>query len=111
MNDAASAAPTYEQVIAAWNAQADKYNHWGELGEDEKIEWAVACAKATPPAVVEPPEPEPDGLEEFLYQLENSIERAESQDWCVLNLNVQQGENLLRLEAHHGIRANPRKER
>ena len=43
------------------------------------------------------PEPEPDGLEEFLSQLENNIERAESQDWCVLNLNVQQGENLLRL--------------
>ena len=44
-----------------------------------------------------PPEPEPDELEEFLYQLENSIERAESPDWCVLNLNVQQGENLLRM--------------
>ena len=40
MNDAASAAPTYDQVVAAWNAQADKYNQWDELGEDEKIEWA-----------------------------------------------------------------------
>ena len=46
MTDAASAAPTYQQVIAAWNAQADEYNQWSELGEDEKIEWAVACAKA-----------------------------------------------------------------
>ena len=54
MTDNTSAAPTYEQVIAAWNAQADKYNQWGELGEDEKIEWAVACVKATPPAVVVP---------------------------------------------------------
>ena len=44
-----------------------------------------------------PPEPEPDELEEFLCQLEYSIERAESPDWCVLNLNVQEGENLLRL--------------
>jgi len=54
MNDAASAAPTYQQVIAAWNAQADEHNQWSELGEDEKVEWAVACAKTTPPAVVEP---------------------------------------------------------
>ena len=52
MTNTASTAPTYQQVIAAWNAQADKYNQWGELGEDEKIEWAVACAKAVPPAVV-----------------------------------------------------------
>lgn len=44
-----------------------------------------------------PPEPEPDELDAFLYQLENNIERAESPDWCVLHLNVQQGENLLRL--------------
>lgn len=60
MNDAASAAPTYQQVIDAWNAQADEHNQWSELGEDEKVEWAVACAKTTPPAVVEPPELSPD---------------------------------------------------
>lgn len=60
MTDAASAAPTYQQVIAAWNAQADEYNQWSELGEDEKVEWAVACAKTTPPAVVDPPELSPD---------------------------------------------------
>ena len=54
MTDTASAAPTYQQVIASWNAQADEYNQWSELGEDEKIEWAVACAKAAPPAVVVP---------------------------------------------------------
>ncbi len=44
-----------------------------------------------------PQEPERDELEDFLYQLENNIERAESSDWCVLSLNVQQGENLLRM--------------
>jgi hypothetical protein len=44
MTDTTSAAPTYEQVIASWNAQADEYNQWGELGEDEKIEWALKCA-------------------------------------------------------------------
>ena len=47
MTDTASAAPTYQQVIASWNAQADEYNQWSELGEDEKIEWAVACATNT----------------------------------------------------------------
>lgn len=35
---------TYDQVVAAWNAQADKHNQWEELGEDEKIEWALKCA-------------------------------------------------------------------
>ena len=54
MTDTTSAAPTYQQVIAAWNAQADGHNQWSELGEDEKVEWAVVCAKTTPPAVVEP---------------------------------------------------------
>ena len=44
----------YQKVVAAWNAQADEHNQWGELGEDEKIEWAVACAKAAPPAAVDP---------------------------------------------------------
>ena len=38
-----------------------------------------------------------DELEGFLYLLQNNIERAESPDWCVLHLNVEQGENLLRL--------------
>lgn len=50
MTDTTSAAPTYEQVIASWNAQADEHNQWDALGEDEKIEWAVACAKAAPAA-------------------------------------------------------------
>lgn len=53
--DTESAAPTYQQVVASWNAQADEHNQWAELGEDEKIEWAMACAKSTPPAVVETP--------------------------------------------------------
>ena len=33
---------TYNEIKLAWNAQADKHNQWGELGEDEKVEWAVA---------------------------------------------------------------------
>ena len=37
---------TYERIIAAWNTQADEYNQWDCLGEDEKIEWAVRCAQA-----------------------------------------------------------------
>ena len=48
----AQVAPTYQQVVDAWNAQASETNQWDNLGEDEKIEWAVACAKAAPPAVV-----------------------------------------------------------
>ena len=35
---------TYQQVVAAWNAQADETNQWDALGEDEKIEWALKCA-------------------------------------------------------------------
>lgn len=35
---------TYDQVVAAWNAQADETNQWDELGEDEKIDWALKCA-------------------------------------------------------------------
>lgn len=54
MTDTASQAPTYEQVIASWNSQADEHNQWDALGEDEKIEWAVACAKAAPPTTGEP---------------------------------------------------------
>ena len=34
----------YQQVVAAWNAQADETNQWDSLGEDEKIEWALKCA-------------------------------------------------------------------
>lgn len=54
MTDTESAVPTYQQVAASWNAQADEHNQWAELGEDEKIEWAVACAKAAPPTTGEP---------------------------------------------------------
>ena len=52
--DTESAVPTYQQVVAAWNAQADEHNQWDALGEDEKIEWAMACAKAAPPTTGEP---------------------------------------------------------
>lgn len=34
----------YQQVMEAWNAQAGETNQWGNLGEDEKIEWALKCA-------------------------------------------------------------------
>ena len=54
MTDTASAAPTYQQIVASWNARADHGNQWDDLGEDEKIEWAVACAKAAPPTTGEP---------------------------------------------------------
>ena len=31
----------YDRIVNSWNIQADKYNQWSELGEDEKIEYAV----------------------------------------------------------------------
>ena len=43
-NTANSTTPTYQEIVASWNAQADEYNQWDDLGEDEKIEWAVKYA-------------------------------------------------------------------
>ena len=37
----------YDEIKAAWNAQAGKYNQWDELSEIEKIEWAVKYSVAT----------------------------------------------------------------
>ena len=28
-------------ITSAWNAQADEFNQWDELGEDEKVEFAA----------------------------------------------------------------------
>lgn len=36
----------YDEIKAAWNAQADEHNQWDDLGEDEKIEWAASIAAA-----------------------------------------------------------------
>lgn len=35
----------YEKIVAAWNAQADKFNQWSDLGEEEKLEWTVAVVR------------------------------------------------------------------
>ena len=55
----------YEEIKAAWNAQADEYNQWETLSEIEKIEWAVlnaaemAAAPQSPEsAPVQMPEPD-----------------------------------------------------
>ena len=40
----APALPSYREVVDKWNQQADAYNGWEELGEDEKIEWAMRVA-------------------------------------------------------------------
>ena len=32
---------TYEEIRHAWNAQAEDFNQWAELGLIEKIEWAA----------------------------------------------------------------------
>ena len=36
----------YKQIIEAWNAQADEYNQWDDLGEDEKVEFAARAGAA-----------------------------------------------------------------
>ena len=41
---------TQDELIDAWNKQADYMNTWQHLGEDEKLEWAIklereSCAK------------------------------------------------------------------
>lgn len=45
---------TYDEIKAAWNAQADDGNRWHSLSEAEKIEWAAihAAAKARGPAPI-----------------------------------------------------------
>ncbi len=45
---------TPEQAIHAWNAQADESNQWDELGEDEKLGWVIAQARAELIAELEP---------------------------------------------------------
>jgi hypothetical protein len=32
---------TQDEIIDAWNKQADYMNKWDRLGEDEKLEWAM----------------------------------------------------------------------
>jgi hypothetical protein len=32
----------YDDVVKAWNAQADEFNQWPDLGADEMVEFACA---------------------------------------------------------------------
>lgn len=45
---------TYDEIKAAWNAQADDGDRWHSLSEAEKIEWAAmhAAVKARAPAPI-----------------------------------------------------------
>ena len=36
----------YEEIRHAWNAQADEFNQWVELGLGEKVEWAARLGAA-----------------------------------------------------------------
>ena len=36
----------YEEIRHAWNAQADEFNQWVELGLGEKVEWAAGLGAA-----------------------------------------------------------------
>ena len=37
---------TYEEIRHAWNAQAEDFNQWVELGLIEKVEWAAMLGAA-----------------------------------------------------------------
>lgn len=45
---------TYEEIRFAWNAQAEDFNQWVELGLIEKVEWAarLGAEKARGPAPI-----------------------------------------------------------
>lgn len=34
-----------EKIVALWNAQADEFNYWENLDEEEKIEFTIKAAK------------------------------------------------------------------
>ena len=36
----------YDEIRLAWNAQADEFNQWVELGLGEKVEWAARLGAA-----------------------------------------------------------------
>ena len=44
----------YDEIRLAWNAQAEDFNQWAELGLIEKVEWAasIAAVKARGPAPI-----------------------------------------------------------
>lgn len=91
MTDTASPATTYPQVVAAWIAQADEHNQWDALGEDEKIEWAVACANAAPPTKREPMTPE---------QIKAMSRKHPAEDLCGWSYRM----GIADAEAHYGIK-------
>ena len=63
-----------EDLEAAWNAQADAFNSWDELGIDEIVFWAQrqALARWGRPAIEPVPvseRPEPEGVDELIQCL------------------------------------------
>jgi len=34
-----------DKIISAWNAQADEFNYWENLEEDEKLDFAFSCGR------------------------------------------------------------------
>ena len=85
------ALPTYQQVVDAWDAQASETNKWDNLGEDEKIEWAVACANAAPPTKREPMTPE---------QISAMSRKHPAEDLCGWSYRM----GIADAEAHYGIK-------
>jgi len=36
---------TYDQIVELWNSQADEWNKWAHLSEQEKVEFAYQCGR------------------------------------------------------------------
>ena len=81
---------TYDEIKAAWNAQADEHNQWDDLGEEEKIEWAASISAAKAPRVPLS-KSEVDGLLESAGYLYNGNTRADFTS------------GIRYAEIHHGI--------
>ena len=60
----------YDEIKAAWNAQADEHNQWDELSEIEKVEWAFACAACLSEAAAD-----------LLQSLQEIVAAADGSGW------------------------------
>jgi hypothetical protein len=61
---------TRDEIIAAWNAQADYMNTWQHLGEDEKLEWAMKLEREACARLIESRKTGADGLMEAVRDME-----------------------------------------
>lgn len=70
----------YEDVVDAWNKQADSANDWSALGDDEKIEFAMRIEREACAVVCEKMT---HALAEYLYghSREKAVEWAKEEKY------------------------------